>query len=58
MKNRLTLNDERLKSMDGDGYVKGLLDRIRDICASEKDSVDLRIFFLYYTSGRKKSIPL
>lgn len=22
MKNRLTLNDERLKSMDGDGYVK------------------------------------
>lgn len=44
MKNGLVLNDTRLKNMGGDGCFKELLDRIRDICASEKDFMELTIF--------------
>ena len=36
MKKGFVLDDERLKNLGGGGYFKELLERIRDICASEK----------------------
>ena len=36
MKKGFALDDERLKNLGGGGYFKELLERIRDICASEE----------------------
>ena len=36
MRKGFALDDERLKNLGGGGYFKELLERIRDICASEK----------------------
>ena len=42
------MDDERLKSLGGGGYFKELLERIRDIRASEKVFYSqIRVLFLY-----------
>ena len=45
-----TMDDERLKSMGGGNYWKELLDRIRDICSSEK-VLYRQVLNLYTTSA-------
>ena len=45
-----TMDDERLKNLGGGNYWKELLDRIRDICSSEK-VIYRQVLDLYVTSG-------
>ena len=44
-----TMDDERLKNLGGGNYWKELLDRIRDICSSEK-VMYRQVLDLYATS--------
>ncbi len=44
-----TMDDERLKNLGGGNYWKELLDRIRDICSSEK-VIYRQVLDLYVTS--------